>query len=740
MKSFVFELRRRNVLRVAAAYALVAWIFIEAGSVLLPTFGAPDWFFATVYVPVAIGGFVVAMIIAWVFEITPEGVRLESDVDRSSYDPPPRGRTNVMIIALLVVALGVSLTFNLTGLRDRAVEAGDVPVRDSIAVLPFTSRSSDEENRYFADGIHDDILTRLAEVDSLRVISRTSVNKYRDPDRNLRDIGKELGVATIVEGAVQRSGNQVRITVQLIDAATDEHLWAETYDREFTIQNVFELQSEISGRIAGELRAALTPEDEFRLARIPTENVAAYAEYVKARDNLFERNYATLELAREQFESAIDLDPEYAQAYAGLAETVLVLYANHKSIPEAEAFRIAGDALEKALAIDPDLAEAHAVRGLLHMSRWELDRTGSGNVEAARAYDTAIKLNPNLASAYIWFSSLRRAEGDNAGAVELLTTALTIDPLSRIPYVNLPSLLAAEGQTTEATALLLGATNIFPDWEVPYEYLSVHLQKLGRLDEAVAWGLRAGELSADPLTTGNLLGIYQAFGDDDAITAFVEAFPAEHSFLPLGRGYWHYITRDYAGAKKVIDGIENLADYPRELVFPLVMGVSLMTRDYDRAYDALVKASPGLAADDGVPIAPHNVYHAVMLAFVEIQRGNRDQAAGLLARVEPVLREMPRFGLSGHGIQDVHVLMMQGRRRAAMETLIEAVDEGFVISQGFDAWPFDEDPILAPLRSDPRYEPLRQRMQQRLEAARANVAAARAADDWSGLLALAGSG
>jgi len=740
MRSFIAELRRRNVLRVAAAYALVAWIFIEAGSVLLPAFGAPDWFFATVYVPVALGGFIVAMIIAWVFEITPDGVRLEKQVDRTTYEPPPHGRMNAVIIGLLVIALGVSLTFNLTGLRDPPSQTIEARARDSIAVLPFTSRSSDEENRYFADGIHDDILTRLAEIESLRVISRTSVNKYRDPDRNLREIGKELGVATIVEGAVQRSGDQVRITVQLIDAETDEHLWAESYDREFTIQNVFQLQTEISGRIASELRAALTPEDELRLARIPTENVAAYAEYVKGRDNLFQRSFATLELAREQFSAAIDLDPDYAQAYAGLAETLLVMYANHRSIPETEVFRLAGEAVRRALEIDPQLAEAHAVHGLLEMSQWELDRTGAGNIAAARAFETAIDLNPNLPNAYIWFASLRDAEGDSAAAVDLLTRALTIDPLSRIPYVNLPSLLAAEGKNADATALLLEAMNIFPDWEVPYEYLSVHLQKLGRLDEAVAWGLRAGDLSADPLTDGNLLGIYQAFGDDDAILAFVEAFPHEHPFYPLGNAWWHFITRDYDGAARVLDDIGDLTAFPRDLVLPMSIGLSILNRDYDKAYELLATTNPGLVADENIPIRSHNAYQAVMLAFVEQQRGHQQSASNLLARAEPVIRNLPRLGLRGHGIRDVQVLVMQGRKAAAMEALSEAVDEGYVVSQGFDAWPFDEDPIIAPLRTDPRFEPLRQRMLEKVERMRNNVDAARKAGDWSGLLALAGSG
>jgi len=739
MRSFIDELRRRNVLRVAAAYALVAWIFIEAGSVLLPTFGAPEWFFATVYVPVAVGGFVVAMIIAWVFEITPDGVKRESEVDRSSYEPPPKGRMNAMIIALLVVALGVSVTFNVTGLRDSAPASTVAQARNSIAVLPFTSRSADEDNRYFADGIHDDILTRLAEIESLRVISRTSVNQYRESDRNLKEIGRELGVATIVEGAVQRVGDQVRVTVQLIDAETDEHLWAESYDREYTLQNVFELQSEISARIASALRAALTPEDAIRLAKIPTSNVAAYAEYVKGRDKLMQRSFATLHEAREHFERAIEMDPNYAQAYSGLAQTALVLLSNHKALPTDEAFAIADAATRKALAIDPELAEAHAVRGLLELSRWEITRADNGNVRAAQSFDTAIRLNPNLAEAYVWFASLRNSEGDNQSAIDLLTKALTIDPLSRIPYVNLPSFLALEGKNDDATKLLIEAVRIFPEWEVPYEYMSNHLMRLGRLDEAVAWRMRSASFNADPLSQGALMGTYQAFGDDEAITEFVESFPKDHPLYPLGVAWWHYITRDYRGADQALGDIGDLSGLPRDFLLPLQVGLALLLEDWQRAKAVLLAGNPGLVGDDESPVAEHNAFWAVYLAFVEQKLGNDREATRLLDEAEPVIARLPRMGMRGQGIQDVHILVLRGRYAAAMEALIEAVDEGFVASQPFDLFPFDEDPIIVPLRDDPRFAPLEQRMHELIEAMRHNVEAAQESGDWEPLLALASS-
>lgn len=721
------------MLRVAAAYALVAWILIEAGSVLLPTFGVPESIFKY-YVIAIVTGFVIALIVSSVFEITPDGVKLERDVDRASHQPKPRQRMNRVIIALLVIALGVSITFNVTGLKTDSEPLVESFSGDSIAVLPFSSRSTDAENQYFADGIHDDILTRLADVESLRVISRTSVNEYRDTTKNMRQIGRELDVATILEGAVQRSGDQVRITVQLIDAQTDEHIWAESYDKALTIENVFEIQSEISARIASALRAALTPEDQRRLASIPTNSIEAYAEYVKGRGNLSTRTFTSLQDARAQFEHAIELDPDYAQAHAGLAQSVLITFINHKSIPQSEAFSISARAIEKALSVDPQLADAYAARGLLEMKQWESTRTGAGNIDAANSFQTALALSPSQADAYAWFASLRQAEGEIDAAVDLMTEALTIDPLSRIPYVNLPSFYASRGQNGKTTAMLLKATSIFPDWYLPYNYLSNHLQKLGRLDEAVAWGLEEVALSQDPMAGGALIAIYQEFGDDGAITDFVENFPADHPLYPIGKSYWHYVTRDYAGALTELERLEDRTSYPTDVLSGLTVGAAIMTGEFDRAYDHLMHDNPSLAGDTDVTIDHKNVKSAVLLAFIEQKRNRPKQARELLDKAQPVVAKLPRLGMAGHGIKDVQVLTMQGRPNAAIEALIEAVNEGFVSSQAFDIWSFDEDPIIEPLRSDARFPAIEKQINDRIEEMRRNVEEAQRTGDWSKLL------
>jgi TolB-like protein len=733
MDSLFNELRRRNVLRLAATYALVAWILIEAGSVLLPTFGVPDWFFRA-YVLVIFAGFVVSLVLAWVFEVTPEGVKLESEIDRSQEPVLTKVKSNVIIIALLAIALGVSITFNVTGVR----ESNEIPLasaeQPSIAVLPFTSRSADPENRFFADGVHDDLLTRLADIESLRVISRTSVNEYRDTTKNLRDIGVELGVSTIVEGAVQRSGDQVRITVQLIDAASDEHIWASAYDRALTTENLFHIQSEISSQIALELRAALTPEEEVRLAVMPTKSIEALSYYTAARNNLNLRRFDTLQEARRQFEQAITIDPDYAQAHAGLAETVLVTLANHRSIEPSEAYEIASSEIERALQIDDQLAEAHAVKGLLNYTKWSSTRTGDGNVLAAESFQTAIRLNPNLSSSYVWFASLQEMQDNIEAAIDLLTKAMRIDPLGRIPYVNLPGFYAMRGEPEKALHLLVKAMDFFPDWPTPVTHMANHLHGLGRLDEAVAWSLIAQSMTEDPWSTGTAMGSYVEFGEIDKIRALAEQFPTDHPMFQMGRAFMHFTDSQYKEVINALKDLELTTKVEAKYAYPMISMSALMLSDYELAREYLLRSNPLLASDTTDSVDRMNFRAAILLAHIYTRTGKRKLADKLLAEATRVLQQLPRIAIGGYGISDVHILAIQGRHDAAIEAFRDAVDEGFVSLLSYEMWTIDQDVLIDDLRDDPRFEAMRLEIQEKIDIMRDNVRRADESGNWSELL------
>ena len=274
--SLFSELKRRNVFRVGIAYLIGGWLVIQVADIVLENIGAPAWVMQVILLLLVLG-FVGAVFFSWAFEVTPEGLKLESEVDRSQSITGMTGRKlDRSITVMLVVALGYFIWESRVAERGaepptvteevvaaEAPEAVETVATDkSIAVLPFDNRSSRGEDEYFTEGIHDDLLTNISKIGSMRVISRTSVMEYKDTTKNLRDIAQELGVANILEGGVQRSGNQVRINVQLIDAATDDHLWAEIYDRELTAENLFTIQSEISIAIAEALHATLSPEDQ----------------------------------------------------------------------------------------------------------------------------------------------------------------------------------------------------------------------------------------------------------------------------------------------------------------------------------------------------------------------------------------------------------------------------------------------------------------------------------------------
>ena len=418
MTRLITELQRRGVVKVAAAYALAAWIFIEAGSVLFPTFGASESFFRG-YVIFVLIGFVAALILSWFFEFSDGVLQREVSAEEANTSEELKTgsrRVNTAMVVMLAVALCVSLTLNIFGFRNSVVSESVAEDSLSIAVLPFSNISSDPINAVFVDGIHDDLLTKLANVETLRVISRTSVLAYKGTEKNIREIGKELGVHNILEGSVQRVGDRVRINMQLIETATDEHLWARTYDRELTARNIFDIQSEISTQITSALKTTLSDDEMARVTAVPTENIEAYRLFVSGRQNLHQRLYGTIKNARTQFEQAIELDPNYADAYVGLAEAIMLLNINHNDIPMAEAHIDAQAAIDKALEINPNHADAFATQGLIYMQQVKSDPTARAKAE--ENYKRALKLNPSNARAWMWYSSLGEGMKDYSKALE----------------------------------------------------------------------------------------------------------------------------------------------------------------------------------------------------------------------------------------------------------------------------------------------------------------------------------
>jgi len=510
-RNFFAELKRRNVYKVAVAYAVVAWLLLQAASIFLPAFDAPPWVMK-IFIIVIIFGFPVALIFSWAFEITPEGIKRESEIEPTKSSARRTGRKIVAVtIALAVVAAGL-FVYQLVRTRSTIkpqntasaprTEATTAPPNKSIAVLPFDNLSRDPDNAFFAEGVQDEILTRLAKVADLKVIARTSTQKFKSAPENLPEIAKQLGVLNLLEGSVQKAGDQVRVNVQLINALTNAHLWAETYDRRLI--DIFAVESEIAKTIAESLQAKLTGSENTAISKKPTENPAAHELYLKGRYFWNRRNTASLRKAGDYFQQAIDLDPNYALAYAGLADvhSILPIYAGtapKDDVPKALA------AARKAVELDGNLAEAHTSLGNALVSNAQLK-------QAEPEFRRALDLNPNYATAHQWLAECLFGSGRFPESVAENERAHELDPLSLIINASYASSLSGVGRYDDAIRQAHKALDLDPDSVPGHEILGQTFEDEGKLSEAIAEYHKANEVEPTPSNFAMLAHAYARTG------------------------------------------------------------------------------------------------------------------------------------------------------------------------------------------------------------------------------------
>lgn len=479
--NFFAELKRRNVYKVAVAYAVIGWLLIQAGSILFPTFDAPGWVMK-VFVAAIAAGFPIALVLAWAFELTPDGIQLTTG---AAGEPRPKSRMRRSLfwslVALGAVA-GVVLSVYLVRHRSAVpvAPAGQPSGKRAVAVLPFENLSEDKANAYFADGMQDEIITRLAKVGDLKVISRTSTLPYRTKPEKLSEIARQLGVGHVVEGSVQKIGDRVRINVQLIEAATDDHLWAELYDR--NVADVFAMQTEVATKIAGSLQAKLSGRERKVMAEKPTENMAAYDAYLRGID--FEsRPGQTAEdqkKAIELFEEAVRLDPRFTHAWAALAKANAGLFFLQidASAARKEAARKAAEAATRLdpTAVETLLANAYyryhierdynGARELFEKIEREVSSSSATTAlariarrqsrwkESLRLYEQATKLNPRDPHLFMdrsWTFSMLRMHRET---MEMIDRALAIVPDDADVLMNKVKALQVVGDIAGARAVL----------------------------------------------------------------------------------------------------------------------------------------------------------------------------------------------------------------------------------------------------------------------------------------------
>src|SRR5438046_5666771 len=426
LRNFFAELRRRNVYKVSVAYAVVGWLLVQISTHVFPCLEIPNWIVRLVIILIAIG-FPIALVIAWAFEATPEGIKRTEVADAMPGSAATRRKKHASIyVVVIAAAISVTLFFlgrYTAGNKSVASAPNELPAK-SIAVLPFDNLSRDPDNAYFAEGVQDEILSRLAKVADLKVISRTSTQRFKSAPANLPDIAKQLGVTNILEGSVQKSADQVRVSVQLINALNDAHLWAEIYDRKLT--DIFAVESDIAKTIADTLQAKLSGSEKIAMAKKPTDDSEAHELYLKGRFFWNKRTAADLRKSIEFFNQAIEKDPTYAQAYAALAQSWKLLPAFNGGAPN-DSFPQAEAAAKKALALDDTSSTAHAALASLK------GLNGFDYPGAIAEYERTLQLNPNDATARQWFANDALANvGQTEREIAELKHAVELDPLSLV--------------------------------------------------------------------------------------------------------------------------------------------------------------------------------------------------------------------------------------------------------------------------------------------------------------------
>jgi TolB-like protein/Tfp pilus assembly protein PilF len=500
--NFFSELKRRNVYKVAIAYGVVAWLLMQVASQIFPFFELPNWAVRLVVLLLIIG-FPVALILAWAFELTPEGIKRAESAD----ELPTKASRNRAWIYVVAVAGAISLSLFFLGRYTASFRSGTRQTESfekSIAVLPFENLSEDKANEYFAEGIQEEILTRLSKIADLKVISRTSTQKYKSAPGGLREIAQQLGVANILEGGVQKAADQVRVNVQLINANTDAHLWAETYDRNAT--DIFGVESEIAKTIADKLEAKLTGSEQRAIAVRPTENTQAHQLYLKGRYFLNRRTADDLKKSIDHFNQAIAADPNYALAYVGLADSYSLLpslmpVAPHEYFPKAKV------AVRKALDLDDSLAEAHTSLAVLLCS-YDFNFP-----QADREFQRAIELNPNYATAHHWYGAIllgALARFDQAtGEVK---RALELDPLSLVINADLGRIYYFARRYDQAIYQLRKTLEMDPNFFFAHRHLVTALEVKGDVQGAIAECQKARALNNDPRVLALLGHAYAVSG------------------------------------------------------------------------------------------------------------------------------------------------------------------------------------------------------------------------------------
>ncbi len=720
--SLFAELKRRNVFRVAAAYLTGAWLLVEVAGTLFPIYGLSD---ATVRIVVTLFtiGFPITLIISWVYELTPEGLKLEKDIDRAG--PSPRESTRRLdrsIIVLLVLALGyfafdkfvldprqdaqIAETAAQAG-AEQALEQARLGTRNekSIAVLPFADMSPGQDQEYFSDGLSDTLIHVLTQISGLKVMAKTSSFHFKGQNIDIGDIARQLNVGTILEGSVQKSGNRVRVIAQLINAGDGTHYWSKSFDRD--LDDIFAVQDEISREVVEALKVTLLDTEQERLAQRYQPTLEAYEQLILGRHEMDKRTAASLAAAVRHFEKAIELDPDYVLPYVNLSYTY-GLQVVHSGLVFEESLQRRRPLVEKAMQLDSLSGEAYGERASLNnnlqIKTAEEDR---GAVEEDIL--KALELSPNNATVLRQYGGLLNSQGRLEEALVQLRLAAELDPMSPIIQVAIANAVWNVGRADEALALLRRNIERFPEFPNNYDYMGRFQARLGHLGEAQRW--RQETRRQNPKDAYKwirecvgFLGLGDVLSAENCANQLGEAHPekvvSEGSWLEIYhyRGEWDAAIATLEPLRKRMPGFRF---FTQQLAY-----YSAGQGDIERARRLMADVYPELLEDE-VELSAMAIFSAVTFAAILNANGEIQQRDVLLVAMEKRIATLHRIHGDGYGILDVYIHAMRGHRDQAIAALREAIDVGWRATWPYymvdSWWMLRQDWKLASLHKDPEF-------------------------------------
>jgi len=705
--SFFRELKRRNVFRVSAAYAVVGWLLTEVGDMAFATFEAPAWVMK-VFLTFIILGFPLAVFFAWAFELTPEGLKRERDVDRSqSVVRATSRKLDFFIITVLLVTL-VYFAFDKfvlvpdrdAALVQNATESLTMDAEKSIAVLPFVNMSDDAANEYFSDGISEEILNALAKVQDLKVTGRTSSFSFKDRNDDLRTIGKALGVSYILEGSVRKAGVRVRITAQLIKADDGFHLWSDTYERELT--DIFAIQDEIAQAILEQLIARLgAGNGEYQFAAARTD-ISAFDIYLAAKQKIYLRKRVPLEQAVDLLDRAILIDPDYSPAYAQRGITLLMLTEDqYGTIPREEALSRAKPMLDKALALDPASAEALAGLGLYFSQQGDQE-------QAIESLGKALSINPNLLNARNWLANVHARLNHLEDVKRIRLEILERDPLYLAGISNLLDDYMLYGEIEEAQALMdrikpyMPASRRMVSWDGVLHFVA------GRVAKSMPYFDAAYEMDPNsPAAKNQLTRVLFHSGQYERLLAVgLDEFRV-YGLMRLGRlDEALHLARELAASRQQLEILRVLLS--RRQYAELLEYVESRWVDLD-AFEADYPERDGWNE--------HNYFGIIAYAYQRM--GDEEMYKDAMLRYEAALDYQRQLGANNRtfAFAEAVYAVLVGDHKTALLKLARAIEGGVTFDPNLtNTWP-----MFDVLEGDPKYEAILNRMIDKLNSERAKL-------------------